>query len=292
MTKASEYHKTAQWQEKLRALQEAPAICEEAGFPDAARRTQQVLVELGGVRQRFGQYEAATETLERALGAFEHVSPMARAKILGELGVVYRHSNEFSKARKVFNAQYNVVRETALDAEAELCRAIGNEGMSTYNLSQQSQPHDADILHTATDQLQERIRRAREVHQRLLREKPRSRYVDLSKSWETIGMDRLTLCYIAGGNTSETVRLAEESRRSQTSNDPTISAFPCFFYGNALRSNGQQNEALNQWSAPTGICTPAMALTKSHPQTMQGSSGCLRELALTLIRMMNRVSVH
>jgi tetratricopeptide (TPR) repeat protein len=217
---------------------------------------------MGGIRRRFGQYDQAVKTLLQALEAFEHASPIVRAKILGELGVVYRHSNEFSKAQKVFNDQYRLARETALEAEAELCRAIGNEGMSAYNLSQQKQPNDTDLLNTAFDQLRERIRRAQDLHQRLLKESPKSRYVDLSKSWETIGMDRLTLCHIAAGDTAEAVRLAEESQRSQTGDDPTIRAFSRFFYGNALWSNGQHDEALQQWNAPPGTCASAMALCK------------------------------
>ena len=204
----------------------------------------------------------AIETLQQALHSFEHTSPITRAKILGELGVVYRHSNEFSKAQKIFNQQYNLARETAIEAEAELCRAIGNEGMSAYNLSQQKQPPDQNLLDVAFDQLRERIRRARDFHKRLVRESPTSRYVEMSKAWETIGMDRLTLCHIAAGDTTEAVRLAEESQQSQTSDDPTVRAFSRFFHGHALWSNGQHDAALQQWNAPSGTCASAMALCK------------------------------
>jgi len=128
MTRADNYHKKAQWQEKLRTLREALAICEETGFPEAEQRRQQVLLEMGGIRRRFGQYDQAVKRLRQAIHSFEHASPIMRARILGELGVVHRHSNEFSKVHKVFNDQYSLARETAIEAEAELCRAIGNEG--------------------------------------------------------------------------------------------------------------------------------------------------------------------
>lgn len=262
MIKADSYHKRAQWQEKLRTLQDALSVCETPGFPEGERRKQQVLFQMGGIRRRFGQYDQAVATLQQALDAFEHASPIMRAKILGELGVVYRHSNNFSKARKVFSDQCSLARETAIEAEVELCRAIGNEGMSAFNLSQQKQPPDVNLLNIAFEQLRERIFRARDLHRRLLKENPQSNYVALSKSWETIGMDRLTLCHIAAGDTVEAVRLAEESQRTQIIDDPTIKALSRFFYGNALWHNGQRGEALRQWSAAPGTCASAMALCK------------------------------
>ena len=57
MNRSNNYHIKAQWQEKLRTLQEALAICEETGFPEAEQRKQQVLFEMGGIRRRFGQYD-------------------------------------------------------------------------------------------------------------------------------------------------------------------------------------------------------------------------------------------
>ncbi|KAK5083376.1 hypothetical protein LTR70_008269 [Exophiala xenobiotica] len=262
MINADNYHKEAKWQEKLRTLQDALKHCNDSGFPEAERRKQQVLYQIGGIRRRFGQYSTAVTTLQEALEAFEHASPIVRANILGELGVVFRHSNDFSKARKVFIDQYGLARNTALESEVELCRAIGNAGMAAYNLSQQQQPQDDSLLQIAFAQLRERIDRARALRARLVQEDSQSRYIALSKSWETIGMDRLTLCYVAAGDTAEAVSLAEESQRTQSTDDPTIKAFSRFFYGHALWHNGQTAEALHQWSAPLGVCASAMALCK------------------------------
>lgn len=262
MSVAGRYHQKAQWQEKLRTLQDVLKICEAEGFPDGSRRTQQVLFEMGGIRRRFGQYDQAIVLLEKSLVSFQHASPIVRAGILGELGVVYRHKNEFSKARDIFHQQYDVARETALEAEAQLCRAIGNEAMSIYNLAVQTTPPDAALLGRASKQQEERIRRARDLQQRLIQEQPRSKYLHLYKSWEMIGMDRLTLCHIAAGRAAEAVRLAEESQSIQSSDDPTIAAFSRFFYGNALWANNRRDDALRQWSSPQGICGSAMALCK------------------------------
>lgn len=281
MVKADNYHKKAQWQEKLRTLQDAFSHCNTPGFPDAERRKQQVLFEMGGIRRRFGQYDQAVETLQQALRASEYTSPIMRAQILGELGVVYRHKNDFSKAQEVFHEQHSLAREAALVAEAELCRAIGNEGMSAYNVSQQKKPHDKKLLQTAFTQLRDSITRARDLHQGLLKENPQSRYLALSKSWETIGMDRLTLCYIAAGDTAEAVRQAEESQRTQRIDDPTIKALSRFFYGNALWHNNQRDEALQQWNAPPGTCASAIALCKEPSAEFTGYLKLLAEAGVT-----------
>lgn len=263
--KADEYHKNALWQEKLRALQDALAICEEADFPNAQLRRQQVLYEIGGIRRRFGQHDQAVETLDRALAAHPAASPKERACVLGELGVVYRHNGEFSKARELFREQYRLVRDsgdTSLEAEAEVCRAIGNEGMAAYNLAMLEKPPDRALLETALDQLRERITRARIFQARLLAEAPTSKYVGMSKSWETIGMDRLSLVLVATGDAAEAVKAAKESQDRQSGEDPTVSAWSRFYYGNALWYNGQRDEALQQWNAPNGQCSSAMVFCK------------------------------
>src|SRR5271155_5861668 len=172
-----------------------------------------------------------------------------------------RHNNRFLEAREAFREQGRLARDAppSVEADAEICRAIGNEGMSTYNLSQQTQPSDATLLAAAFTQLRERITRARDLQQRLLTEDPQSKYVAMAKSWEIIGMDRLTLCHIAAGETADAVHVAEESQQRQTREDPTVTAFSKFFYGNALWHNGQRDEALEQWNAPSGTCSSPMA---------------------------------
>lgn len=262
MIKADIYHNKAQWQEKLRTLQDALSLCNSPDFPQGQRRQQQILLEMGGIRRRFGQYDRALEILQQALKGSEHASPIMRAKILGELGVVYRHKNDFCKAQTAFDDQYILARKAARIAEAEICRAVGNKGKTAYNLSQQKEPHDENLLQTAFAQLREGITRARDLHQSLLREDPQSRYLAMAKSWETIGMDRLSLCHIAAGDNAEAVRVAEESQRTQIIDDPTTKAFSRFFYGKALWHNCQRDEALQQWNAPSGKCGSAMALCK------------------------------
>jgi len=183
--KVDEYHKNALWQEKLQTLQNALAICEKPDFPNAQLRRQQVLYEIGGIRQRFGQHDQAVETLDQALAAHLTASPIERACILDELEVVYRHNSEFFKALEVFREQYRLVREsnnTSLEAEAEVCRAIGNEGMSAYNLTMLEKPPDCALLETALNQLWKRITQARNLQRRLLMEAPMFKYVSMSKS--------------------------------------------------------------------------------------------------------------
>nr|KAK5448452.1 hypothetical protein LTR18_001540 [Exophiala xenobiotica] len=262
MEKASSYHENSLWQEKLRALLAAQE-CIVEGFPEAEKRRQRVLTEIGGVRRRFGQYDEGIKTLNLALDADSGASPVTRARILGEMGVMYRHKNDFGKALQTFNEQFRLASEMGtLEGEIEMCRAVGNAGMSAYNLSQQQVPQDEDLLQTAIRQLQERIDRAQMLRDRLVRENPGSRYVAVSLSWKIIGMDRLSLCYVAAERTAEAVRLAEVSQRLQIDIEPTVRAFSRFFYGNALWGNGQHAEAIQQWSAEPGTCGSATALCK------------------------------
>ncbi|KAK4552907.1 hypothetical protein LTR86_010039 [Recurvomyces mirabilis] len=264
MGKAAEYHKKALWQEKLRCLQEAQVLCERPGFPDATARRQDILFDLGAMRRRLGQYGHAEVLLNQALDAFPDAEPLKRAYILGELSVVLRHRNRFLEARDASRAQYRLAYDSPslLERDVELCRAIGNEGMSAYNMSQQSDCHDTSLLPTAFLQLRERVERARELQKRIEREQPQSRWANMAKSWETIGMDRLTLCYVASGQTAKAVELAEDSQSRQTREDPTVTAYSKFFYGNALWHHGRQAEALAQWNAPNGHCSSPMVFCK------------------------------
>ncbi|KAK2758002.1 hypothetical protein FQN54_004408 [Arachnomyces sp. PD_36] len=262
MSKANAYHGKSLWQEKLRALLAAQE-CIDDEFPEAGKRRQQVLTEIGGVRRRFGQYDEGIKTLSLALEAYQQACGATQAQILGEMGVMYRHKNDFTSALQILRRQFRLGWEMGtLQGEIEMCRAIGNEGMSAYNLSQEKDPQDEKLLQTAISQLEERIERAQKIHDRLIEEDPDSRYVCISHSWKIIGMDRLTLCYVAAGRNSQAVSLARESQQNQHDVEPTVRAFSRFFYGNALWSNGQRAEAVQQWSAEPGTCGSAAALCK------------------------------
>lgn len=257
---AEEHHKKAEWQEKLAKLQDMLALCSDCDFPESEERQQGVLFQLGGIYRRFGQYERSIGTLEQALQVHKHAPPLKQAEILGEMGVVYRHRNSYDEARRVFKRQYDLGLQAAHEGEVEICRAVGNEGMCAYNLSQQVQPYDAELLEIAYKQLSERVTRARALHERLVSENPTSRHVALSRSWEVIGMDRLTLVLVAQGKTKEAVAMAETSQLRQA--DPTVKGYSSFFYGHALWHDGQTEKAVEQWTVPVGVCGPAHALCK------------------------------
>lgn len=127
---------------------------------------------------------------------------------------------------------------------------------------QQSDPKEPELLAAAVEKLQERISRARELQERLSSEGPDSKFVAVAHAREIIGMDRLALCHIAAGEPCEAIRIAEESQQRQTREDPTVTAFSRFFYGNVLWHNGQQAKALEQWNGPPGTCTPPIAFCK------------------------------
>ncbi|RYN31603.1 hypothetical protein AA0115_g4010 [Alternaria tenuissima] len=263
MLKANDYHKKALWQEKLRVLQDALAICDEARFPDVERRRQSLRFDVAGIWRRLGQYSRAEEVL-RPLAVLPDATSSFKASVLGELGVMARHNSRFGNARDLFREQGRLASEDlpSIEADAEICRAVGNEGMSSYNLWQQTKPRDKRLLDDAINQVQERISRARALQQRLLIEAPQSKYTAMAQTWETIGLDRLSLCLIAAGQTDEALRVAEESQRVQAREDPTVAAFSRFFYGNALWHNNKREEALQQWNSPLGVCSSPMALCK------------------------------
>ena len=82
--KADDYHKKALWQEKLRLLQEALAICEEPGFPEAEARRQELFYDVAGIWRRLGQYDRAKKMLQQSLEAFPGASSSFKASILGK----------------------------------------------------------------------------------------------------------------------------------------------------------------------------------------------------------------
>ncbi|SMR57060.1 unnamed protein product [Zymoseptoria tritici ST99CH_1E4] len=298
LDQAEDNEDKAEWQSCLKDLQEALNICDTRPIPDKEQRRQQVLMKMGGLYRRFGRYDEAVVYLNGALDADSHVTALKRAAILGELGVLYRHKNDFFRAREVFSEQYLLAKETALVAEAEMCRAVGNEGMSAYNEHQQRRKcltsedlrvrdmcgHDEEslvrideeprakllqdnsLLAYATSQIEERIARAQALQDRLAGgdtdEKLRRRYAQAARRWETIGLDRLSLCLIAAHNFDEAVKRTQEAMTKQKGMDPTVTALSRFFHGNALWCAGQQQAAEGVWNSTTGVCSPAMGLCK------------------------------
>lgn len=261
--RAKEYHDSSQWEEKLRVLQEARQICESEDLPDRPTRTRTVLIEISGILRRLGMYEAGIKALEESLQADDQLDVVVRAKLVGEMGIMYRHSNAYEKARDLFLQQFQLASQgKGIDADAQMCQAIGNAGMANYNLSTQQRPHDSKLLDMVINQLHERVSRARLLYSRVIKEDRDSSYYDVSQQWETVGMNRLILCYILKGDPGQAVVQAEETLRHQRTRDPTVKAFTLFFCGYAFWSHGRHGEAVNLWSPPQGTTTPAIALCK------------------------------
>lgn len=262
LAKAHEYRESAQWEFMVRELQEAKSLCESEGFPNAAQRRREVLHHLGSVERRLGRYEVAQQLLSEVLQD-PYTSDSLRLEVSGELSVVYRHLNNFVGARDICNEQYQVAKRLALTAEEEMCRAIGNLGMANYQLSLER--HDKELLHTAIAQVLERVERARALQSRLQKEDPTSKSIRKARTWESIGLDRLTLCYAADGNTAEAVRYGHMSTQiSKDSPDPTVRAFSRFFCGYALLRHGERTKAMElfNFTSSDDRCTCAIALCK------------------------------
>lgn len=194
--------------------------------------------------------------------------------------VVLRHTSRFEEALDACNQQYQLAQraESGLDADVEKCRAIGNAGMCAYNMATRLSDDKDDkvkLLAKAEEQLLERISRAQAL-QDSLELNPSSKWVAMSRAWETIGMDRLSLVYIEQGRFPESLEIARLSQKSQHRIDPTVTAYSKFFYGNTLWYNGQRDAACKQWSAEPGVCSSPVAFCK---ELSKEHNGYLRRMA-------------
>ena len=262
----SKWHaRRSEMEDALRVCNSALSLCETiVGFPNASYYTRLAHGELGFINRCLGRYDLAKEHLQEALKdpSLNH----ARIKASGELGTVYRIKNQLLEARTTFQSQYEIAK-TLGDSRAA-CRAIGNVGMTNYQLSQRHQ--DEALLELAIEQLKERVSRARHIKEVLYTAKmdQRKKYGRMKHAsvWETIGLNRLSLCYAAQGNTREAINAAKESYNIKIEPvDLTVIAMSHFFYGRALLQDGQREAAMGHLNPPIP-CTPAIALCKESSE--------------------------
>ena len=251
----------SEMEDALRCFNSALSLCDIVpGFPNASHYACLVHGELGFTNRCLGRYDLAKNHLEEALK--EMSINHHRVKASGELGTVLRTQGQLLEARTAFQTQYEIAK--TLGDHRAACRAIGNVGMTNYQLFQQRQ--DDGLLELAIEQLKERVNRARQIKQALSTEKmdPRKKFGRLKHAsvWESIGLNRLSLCYTAQGNTKEAIDVAKESQNIKIEpKDPTVIAMSHFFYGRALLQGGQRRAAMEHFN-PSVACTPAIALCK------------------------------
>lgn len=250
----------AEWEHALRDLNSALQLCSPESFPNKKRYESLVYGELGNTYRRLGRYEQAVEYLRLALDGLP--TGMPRVEFSGELGVVYRHVNRLEDAKMAFEMQYFMARDGGF--ERAVCRAIGNMGMVNYQLFRRT--GKMDYLSLATFNLTERVQLARQIQESADRldmdPNVKERWKGEARTWETIGLSRLSLCRAAGGDTKGAVPPAREAvELTRASKDPTVIAMTRFFYGLALLRDNQRDEAIRQFNAKSG-CSPAIALCK------------------------------
>ncbi|KAG8530500.1 uncharacterized protein KY384_005003 [Bacidia gigantensis] len=261
MSEGHRHARRAELEQALRSLNSALNLIDiTPGFPNATRYRHLVYGELAHINRGFGRYEQAKDILERALS--EMGPSVQRVEFSGELGVVYRHMDRLADAKRAFQTQYNVAKQ--LHHEQAMCRAIGNLGMVNYQLSQQT--HDAMVLQLATDQLNERVRIARQIKDKLalaaMDPTTLAQQRTYARTREVIGLSRLSLCYAAQGNRHDAINAARDSLNvAQRLDDSTVIAMSRFFFGRALLQDGRETEAIEQFNFPGG-CTPAVALCR------------------------------
>ena len=286
ITRANEYYQQSRWQEQLHVLQEALTVSSKSTFPDSHRYRQEVLLELGGLRRRLGQYDECKRMLHDALNANDdpNAFPAMRVKILGELGTMYMHRGDFSRAQKTFRDQFNFSEGTSIAAETGRCYAIRNQGIAAYNLSQQAQQQYREgLLKEAMQDVETGMKLAQSLHDRLEKEEPGSPNIWYIVRWQVSCIDRLAICYVAAGNHRKAAKLVaksqtiqDELRRRRGSEESDLRAYSNFFYGKVLYATGQKEEALKAWNPGPGQCSSAIALCK---EPSKEHAGYLKELA-------------
>jgi tetratricopeptide (TPR) repeat protein len=267
--KVAEHSDKADWEHMDRELDSIWHICSKPRFPNAASEKQRCRCEQGKVARRQGRYRDAEVCLEDALSLRDD-EDIQQADVMGELSTVYMQRQLFHEAKQLLQTQHDLAQkifhnakseESALPAELQMCRAIGNLGMTNYQLAVISGQPDGALLQKAIEQLWTRVNSAKDLRERLVGR----RQYETVRTWEALGLHRLTLCYAADGNLNEALSCGEMSQETtEDSSDPTVRALSRFFYGYALWRDGQRDEAVAQWEfAKAGdSCTSAMALCK------------------------------
>ncbi|MBE3041214.1 tetratricopeptide repeat protein, partial [Candidatus Bathyarchaeota archaeon] len=250
----------AEWEHALRDLNSALQLCSPEDFPNRKRYESLVYGDLGNTYRRLGKYEQAVEYLRLALDGLP--TGMPSVELSGELGVIYRHMNRLEDAKLAFEMQYFMAKDAEFDRAT--CRAIGNMGMVNYQLFRRTGRHD--YLSLATYNLRERVQLARQLQESTggvgMDQNIKKRWKQEAKTWETIGLSRLSLCCAAAGNFKGAVAAAHEAAElTKTSKDSTVIAMSRLFYGLALLKSGRREDAMQQFNAKKG-CTPAIALCK------------------------------
>ncbi|PHH91525.1 hypothetical protein CDD83_128 [Cordyceps sp. RAO-2017] len=258
MEQGRSHARRTDWEHALREFDRALSLCQSSqSLPNTAHFRHLTLGELGSTNRRFGRYGTAKDILEKVIAEMD---PSAhQVEFQGELGVSYRHMNRLEDAKAAFESQYRTAERLGL--EWQMCRAIGNLGMVNFQLSQQHR--DERLLDTAIRQLEQRVETARSLRAQTERQQGQGTALESPlKTWEVIGLGRLSLCHYARGNAEEAISTSLAALEiTRDSPDATVRAMTRFFYGRALLLQGRRMEALSLFNVP-GTCSPAIALAK------------------------------
>jgi len=281
-------------------------MCET--HPVLEGRKYLVLGNLGWISRLSGKYPQAIETLEQALTLADAVlgpPTRERVQIAGELGTVYRLMDRHDDARRVFAEQYTVAR--GMNLYGATCRAIGNVGMANYqralelwnNLEDKTDPATThqirDLIKTAVEQLQERVKRANDIceYEDRFSGHGATTRARTAAGWAAIGHGRLSLCktLLASVDPKKRHQLLSEAEKhaldainSTSSTYDTSVSFARFFYGRILLLQGKKDLALKHFNPHQAEdilywypsqSTPAILFTKEHSSEHRGY---LREL--------------
>ncbi|KAF7193073.1 hypothetical protein HII31_05634 [Pseudocercospora fuligena] len=242
-----------QWEEALRTYDSAQKY-----FTGPADERRAVASRgIAYANRCLGRYDDALQTLEELLSSLAPEDRL-RLNIYGDIGILHRLMSHLEGAGDAFQKQHDLA--TRLDAEQQICRSVGNLGVVSYQLWQCS--GEETLLTTATCQLEERVSRARALKDVYRGDISKHGKIDYASTLEAVGLARLSLCLSARGDQASAVTTAQAScYLTKEIQDPSVEAISRFFYGLALRRQGQITEALHQFNLPRS-CSPAVAFCK------------------------------
>ncbi|KXT12523.1 hypothetical protein AC579_10358 [Pseudocercospora musae] len=286
LQRAAKHKQAAEWELAENALTDAEQLCKAHRFPNQAQNQVRVLLERAEVLRRHGKFKEAIKSQEEVIKS-KNVEEWRKAKVYGELGVNYRHTDRIEEAANAFQKHYMLAAKLAFEMDAEVCRSTSNLGIARYQLYLKD-TSKTDLLQDSIRLQKERISRADNLLNDLQQTFAQRCGIDKSLAaigvndtwvsnwsnklnmWKSIGVSRIVFSYLADGKLDLATKHGKDavemtSAPDATWADPTVRALSRFSYGYALMRNDQAAEAKIQFAYPAGVlgkCTPAIALCK------------------------------
>ena len=237
IAKGEDFVKNSQLEPAKQAFFEAHQVAGSDAERDFA------LIKHVSVLWRIGDPHGEAAAIAEKVLAGKSISDEDRVELLGELGVIYRHSSQLEKAERAISEQCELSKR--IGNQRGLCRALGNLGMVYLQLGQRKK---------GVEMLEQRVSMARELGHAL---------------WEAIGLSRLSIAAYDDAKYNEALEKSLEALAVvERGQDSKAIALGKLFVARPLIQLGRIPEALEQLDSQCGPkrTTAAMALCE-EPST-------------------------